>query len=224
MPNESLDDLTAFTLAILDIVTIDGSRLSSTAKPVQAPPPTIATAAVVGALPQDQQDVYKTMDPAEKLFVENLNNKIQFKHILDRAPVDTDLTLNSLPTAELQMAHIERISGRAISRRLGCSRENVVAAINLDQPPVRRASQRTRVSDPHKAMERSTSSTSSVPSRDVRSSNSSMTWLISWSEDVKARTSLCILRTFSSSGSHNLGCPANIGRKPSRSCSRRIQT
>ena len=37
-----------------------------------------------------------------------------------------------------RLADIERLSGRAISRRLRCSRDSVAAAIKLDQPPVRR--------------------------------------------------------------------------------------
>ena len=41
-----------------------------------------------------------------------------------------------------RLAQIERLSGRAISRRLRCSRDSVAAAIKLDQPPVRRPSNR----------------------------------------------------------------------------------
>ena len=50
-----------------------------------------------------------------------------------------------------RLAEIEKLSGRAISRRLGCSRESVAAAIKLDQPPVRRASKRASFLSPHKA-------------------------------------------------------------------------
>jgi hypothetical protein len=50
-----------------------------------------------------------------------------------------------------RLAHVEKLSGRAISRRLGCSRESVAAAIKLDRPPVRRASKRTSSLGPHKA-------------------------------------------------------------------------
>ena len=50
-----------------------------------------------------------------------------------------------------RLAHIEKLSGRAISRRLRCSRESVAAAIKLDQPPVRRASKRASFLGPHKA-------------------------------------------------------------------------
>lgn len=38
VPNENLPELTGFTLAILDIVTIDGSRLSPTAPPTFTQP------------------------------------------------------------------------------------------------------------------------------------------------------------------------------------------
>ena len=34
-----------------------------------------------------------------------------------------------------RLAEIEKLSGRAISRRLRCSRESVAAALKLDQPP-----------------------------------------------------------------------------------------
>ena len=50
-----------------------------------------------------------------------------------------------------RLAEIEMLSGRAISRRLRCSRECVAAAIKLDQPPVRRALQRASLVGPHKA-------------------------------------------------------------------------
>jgi transposase len=50
-----------------------------------------------------------------------------------------------------RLAEIEKLSGRAISRRLRCSRESVAAAIKLDQPPVRRALQRASLLGPHKA-------------------------------------------------------------------------
>jgi transposase len=50
-----------------------------------------------------------------------------------------------------RLADIERLSGRAISRRLRCSRDSVAAAIKLDQPPVRRPSKRASFLGPHKA-------------------------------------------------------------------------
>ena len=36
-----------------------------------------------------------------------------------------------------RLAEIEKLSGRAISRRLHCSRHTVAAALELDQPPTR---------------------------------------------------------------------------------------
>ena len=50
-----------------------------------------------------------------------------------------------------RLAEIEKLSGRAISRRLRCSRESVAAALELDHPPVRRALQRGSLLSPHKA-------------------------------------------------------------------------
>jgi transposase len=50
-----------------------------------------------------------------------------------------------------RLAHMERLSGRAISRRLGCSRDSVAVAIKSDQPPVRRTSKRASFLGPHKA-------------------------------------------------------------------------
>jgi hypothetical protein len=41
-----------------------------------------------------------------------------------------------------RLAAIEKLSGRAISRRLRCSRASVAAALKLDQPPGRRLSRR----------------------------------------------------------------------------------
>ena len=38
-----------------------------------------------------------------------------------------------------RLAEIEKLSGRAIARRLRCSRQRVAAALKLDQPPVRQA-------------------------------------------------------------------------------------
>ena len=38
-----------------------------------------------------------------------------------------------------RLAEIEKLSGRAISRRLHCSRHTVAGALELDQPPVRQA-------------------------------------------------------------------------------------
>ena len=50
-----------------------------------------------------------------------------------------------------RLAEIEKLSGWAISRRLHCSRHTVAAALKLDQPPVRQASHRASILDPHKA-------------------------------------------------------------------------
>jgi hypothetical protein len=36
-----------------------------------------------------------------------------------------------------RLAEIEKLSGRAIARQLGCSRESVAAALKLDWPPTR---------------------------------------------------------------------------------------
>ena len=38
-----------------------------------------------------------------------------------------------------RLAEIEKLSGRAIARRLRCSRHLVAAALELDQPPARRS-------------------------------------------------------------------------------------
>ena len=50
-----------------------------------------------------------------------------------------------------RLAEIEKLSGRAISRRLHCSRHTVAAALELDQPPTRQVSHRASLLDPHKA-------------------------------------------------------------------------
>ena len=50
-----------------------------------------------------------------------------------------------------RLAEIEKLSGWAISRRLRCSRHTVAAALKLDRPPVRQASHRASILDPHKA-------------------------------------------------------------------------
>jgi len=50
-----------------------------------------------------------------------------------------------------RLAEIEKLSGRAISRRLHCSRHAVAAALKLQQPFVRPASPRASILDPHKA-------------------------------------------------------------------------
>ena len=50
-----------------------------------------------------------------------------------------------------RLAEIEKLSGRAISRRLHCSRHTVAAALKLDQPPTRQVSRRARLLDPHRA-------------------------------------------------------------------------
>ena len=50
-----------------------------------------------------------------------------------------------------RLAEIEKLSGRAIARRLRCSRYLVTAALELDQPPSRLGSRRLSHLDPHKA-------------------------------------------------------------------------
>jgi transposase len=50
-----------------------------------------------------------------------------------------------------RLAEIEKLSGRAISRRLHCSRHTVAAALELDQPPTRERSRRANLLDPHRA-------------------------------------------------------------------------
>jgi transposase len=49
-----------------------------------------------------------------------------------------------------RLAEIEKLSGRAISRRLHCSWRTVAAALQLDQPPARQVSRRASLLDPHK--------------------------------------------------------------------------
>jgi transposase len=49
-----------------------------------------------------------------------------------------------------RLAEIEKLSGRAISQRLHCSRHTVAAALKLDQPLAPRASRRASILDPHK--------------------------------------------------------------------------
>jgi transposase len=50
-----------------------------------------------------------------------------------------------------RLAEIEKLSGRAISRRLHCSRHTVTAAIELDQPPPRQRTRCASLLDPHRA-------------------------------------------------------------------------
>jgi transposase len=50
-----------------------------------------------------------------------------------------------------RLAEVEKLSGRAISRRLRCSRHTVAAALELDQHPGRQAAHRTSLVDPYKA-------------------------------------------------------------------------
>jgi transposase len=50
-----------------------------------------------------------------------------------------------------RLAEIEKLSGRAIARRLRCSRQLVTVALRLDQPPARQAARRASLLDPHKA-------------------------------------------------------------------------
>jgi transposase len=50
-----------------------------------------------------------------------------------------------------RLAEIEKLSGRAISQRLHCSRHTVAAALELDQPPTREVSRRASLLDAHRA-------------------------------------------------------------------------
>jgi len=50
-----------------------------------------------------------------------------------------------------RLAEIEKLSGRAIARRLRCSRHLVTVALRLDQPPARQIGRRASLLDPHKA-------------------------------------------------------------------------
>jgi transposase len=50
-----------------------------------------------------------------------------------------------------RLAEIERLSGRAISRRLHCSRQLVAAALKLDRPPTPQVRPRASLLDPHQA-------------------------------------------------------------------------
>jgi transposase len=50
-----------------------------------------------------------------------------------------------------RLAEIDKLSARAISRRLRCSCRTVAAALKLDPPPTRQASHRASLLDPHKA-------------------------------------------------------------------------
>jgi transposase len=50
-----------------------------------------------------------------------------------------------------RLAEIEKLSARAISPRLHCSRHLVAAALKRDVPPVRQAPRRASLLDPHKA-------------------------------------------------------------------------
>jgi hypothetical protein len=49
-----------------------------------------------------------------------------------------------------RLAEIEKLSGRAIARRLHCSWRTVTAALALDQPPACQASRRASLLDSHK--------------------------------------------------------------------------
>ena len=49
-----------------------------------------------------------------------------------------------------RLTEIEKLSGRAISRRLRCSRYLVAAALKLDRPPARRATRRASLLDLHR--------------------------------------------------------------------------
>ena len=62
------------------------------------------------------------------------------------------LTLKVAVWAEIRrLAEIEKLSGRAISRQLGCSRESVAAALKLDRPPTREVVQRRSLLDAHRS-------------------------------------------------------------------------
>jgi transposase len=50
-----------------------------------------------------------------------------------------------------RLAEIEKLSGRAIARRLHCARRTVAAALKLDQPPTREVSHRASLLDAHRA-------------------------------------------------------------------------
>jgi transposase len=50
-----------------------------------------------------------------------------------------------------RLAEIEKLSGRAISQRLHCSRHTVAAALTLDQPPTSQVSCHTSILDAHTA-------------------------------------------------------------------------
>jgi transposase len=50
-----------------------------------------------------------------------------------------------------RLAEIEKLSCRAISRRLHCARRTVAAALKLDQPPTREVSHRASLLDAHRA-------------------------------------------------------------------------
>jgi transposase len=50
-----------------------------------------------------------------------------------------------------RLAEIEKFSGRAIARRLHCSRHTVAAALELDQPPARQISRRVSLVDAHRS-------------------------------------------------------------------------
>jgi transposase len=50
-----------------------------------------------------------------------------------------------------RLAEIEKFTGRAIARRLHCSRQTVAAALQLDQPPAREVSSRTSLLDSYKS-------------------------------------------------------------------------
>jgi transposase len=50
-----------------------------------------------------------------------------------------------------RLAEIEKLSGRAISQRLRCSRHTVAAALTLNQPPTSRASRYASILDAHTA-------------------------------------------------------------------------
>ena len=50
-----------------------------------------------------------------------------------------------------RLAEIEKLSGRAIARRLHCGRHTVEMALKLDQPPTQGVVHRTGILDAHRS-------------------------------------------------------------------------
>jgi len=51
-----------------------------------------------------------------------------------------------------RLAEIEKLTGRAIARRLHCTRDTVAKALRMDQPPARKAKPRASLLDVHRAV------------------------------------------------------------------------